>query len=288
MSTVSDIVNDLKYQIDANLTPNMYSWINMAIRYIAKRLYIFGSEIITGELAVQVFETDSLTALDIAFVHSATAADTITGTAAAFITSGFQADMPITTTCSGNLGPFHVETVAAGTLTLATADVVTDQAAGASYTITSDDAYGYLPSDFWGLKGDNSRDYPYISGKDWHLIPLPSQAVALSYLSPGEPRYFRIKGMKLYVYPETSSDITIKGDYFMKPTKISAMGDTMPFDELFDDLIVEMVVALANKGSLYSKELGPLFDTMIDLIIPLRDRKGVQTLEGGINYDDYT
>ena len=101
--------------------------------------------------------------------------------------------------------------------------------------IVEDDAYGDLPSDFWGLDSK-----PYLSGYVWSLRPLPSLEVKLSYgSSTGIPRYYEIKGSKIYVTPVSGGSYTIVGDYFAKPTEITADTDTMPYSELFDDIITD-------------------------------------------------
>ena len=104
--------------------------------------------------------------------------------------------------------------------------------------VEEDDTSGDLPADFWGLWGGKS--YPYLSGQTWHLRPMPSLAVKLSYgTSNGIPQYYEIKGMKIYITPSAGTDYTIVGDYFVKPTKLTATTDTVPYNELFDDAIAD-------------------------------------------------
>jgi len=170
-------------------------------------------------------------------------ADTITYVAAKFVDEGFQADMPITTTEASNPGPLKLVTVETDTLTLE-ADVAT-AALSSDFIITSDDSFGYLPSDFWGL-----IDEPHIDGKTYPLKPLPSESVALQYQSPGEPVYYQIKGnSRIYVTPHTASDYTIMADYWKRPTAITATTDTVPFNELFDDAICESIMMFYRKGA---------------------------------------
>jgi hypothetical protein len=100
--------------------------------------------------------------------------------------------------------------------------------------VSEDDTYGDLPSDFWGLV---SNSFPYLSGYTWFLKPLPSLAVKLSYTGNGIPSYYEIKNTKIYITPSAGDDYTIVGDYFVKPTTISATTATIPYNELFDDFI---------------------------------------------------
>ncbi len=75
----------------------------------------------------------------IAFVHSASAADTITDADGGFVTAGFKAgDMILVTNSVSNDGEYWVVTVVAGTLTLHTKSVLTTEAASAvAITITT-------------------------------------------------------------------------------------------------------------------------------------------------------
>ena len=104
-----------------------------------------------------------------------------------------------------------------------------------SVSLTTDDTYGSLPSDFWGLDS-----HPYLSGYTYSLLPLPSVEVKLSYGSTtGEPKYYEIKGTKIYVAPTSGGSYTIIGDYYVKPTKISTTSATVPYNELFDDFLTD-------------------------------------------------
>jgi len=229
MSTVADIYSFIQYRPDIQVTiDDLVHVVDQAVRTIAKRLYVLESDLITGQMEVDIFASVDYTA-SMAFVDSNP--DTITDAASQFVAEGFEVDMPITTSHASNPGPFRIATVAVGTLTLATTDAVT-AAIASSFKITSDDSYGFLPTDFWGLKNK-----PYLDGKDYTLLPLPSVDVEIAYTSAGEPRYYKIRGTKIYVTPHTSADYTIKADYFQKPTAITTTTATLPFNELFDDLI---------------------------------------------------
>ena len=100
--------------------------------------------------------------------------------------------------------------------------------------LTADDTYGSLPSDFWGLDS-----HPYLSGYTYTLLPLPSVEVKLSYTGTGTPRYYEIKGTSIHVTPTSSGTFSIIGDYYVKPTAIDATADTLPYNELFDDVLAD-------------------------------------------------
>lgn len=279
MSTVQDILNNTQFRLDYNA--DLYHLINLAIRMIAKRLYVFESSIITADINTTAYAEVSYTA-SLAFVNSNP--DTITDAASGFVTAGFEAGMYFTTTSPVNTGTYRLATVAAGTLTCVSTDTLT-AAIAASTTITSVDDYFGLPSDFWGLK-----ENPYIDGQKYVLQPLPNKDVALQLTTAGLPQYYEIKGTKMYLYPPPASDYTIKGDYFQRPTAVSALTDTMPFNEIFDDAISEAVVMLYEKGSSNQAEamimVQKYIDDYVDLITPKYDRNIAKGMPNGINWDN--
>lgn len=151
-----------------------------------------------------------------------------------------------------------------------------------SIAIVATDTYGDLPSDFWGLVS-----YPYFSGYTWRLKPLPGLDVKISFTGDGIPLYYEVKGLKIYLTPSSGGSYTILGDYFAKPTKITATGDTMPFDELFDDVVASYMGAFfagAGKGA-GGTILNPSYlHQEIDLIATKREKKAPFHLSGGINW----
>lgn len=199
MSTAQDVLNHVRHSI--NSETDAFSVLNEAIRAIAKRLYFLKSNILHGELDID---------------------------------------------------------------------------------ITTDDTCGDLPSDFWGLVS-----YPYFSGYTWRLKPLPSLDVKISFTGAGIPLYYEIKALKMYLTPTSGGDYTILGDYFAKATKITATGDTIPFYELFDDVIasyMEAYFAGAGKGA-GGTLLNPYYlHQEIDLIASMREKKAPFHLSGGINW----
>lgn len=151
-----------------------------------------------------------------------------------------------------------------------------------SIAITTDDTYGDLPSDFWGLVS-----YPYFSGYTWRLKPLPSLDVKISFTGAGIPLYYEIKALKIHLTPTSGGDHTILGDYFAKPAKITAAGDTMPFYELFDDVIASYMGQYFVGGGKVTggTMLHPAYlHQEIDLIASMREKKAPFHLSGGINW----
>lgn len=285
MSTVQNVLDVLAYRL--NTDNNLYPLINMAIRTIAKRLRIMRSSLVVGEMSVSVFAEVEYAASTIAFEE--TDPDTITDSASQFVTEGFQADMPITTDDDSNPGPFRITGVSAGALTIdGETGVLSEVAAGSEITITSDAEYGFLPADFWGLM----EDKPYVDGtsRKWELDPLVNQQTKINYLSASEPRWFQIKGNRLYVTPATNSDIIIKADYFQKPSEIGDPDDTLPYDELFDDVIAESVVRLYSAGTQNEAGLTAFrlfLEEQVNLIASLRDFSTPKRMPVGIDWDAF-
>jgi hypothetical protein len=278
MSTVQTLYDFIQYRKDIQVTADdLIHIVNAAVRSISKRLYILDSSLITDKMEVDVFAEVSYTA-SLAFVDSSP--DTITDAANQFVAEGFEAGMLITTNSATNPGPFRIATVAVGTLTLASTDSVT-AALAASTILTSDDTVGYLPDDFWGLK-----DKPYISGKKYPLLPLPSVDVALQYTT-GDPIYYQVRGGKILLTPGTGSDYTIIADYYKKPTALTTATDTLPYNELFDDLVSEYI-QMYFRGPQTGAQLAAIDKLIrdgVDLVAMKYDRRSPVTTNG-INWNN--
>jgi hypothetical protein len=292
LSTVQEIYTQLEHWVGEDV--DILSLFNLAQNLIAKRLYWLGSYLIIEPLEVSIFSSDTITGTDIAFVAGSGSADTITQTAAGFLTAGFQANMPITTNEVSNPGHFKISSVAAGVITLDTPEVqlirgetgIVSVSSGSSVTIVSDDSFGYLPEDFWGLKCDN-ESWPYLDGKTTPLMPLPSSRVSQQYTSSGIPAYYQIKANRIYVTPHTSGDYTIRGDYFQKPIKLELLSDTLPWNELFDDLFHELVINIFKKGAILEQDTIALCHHAVDLVVLKREGRTPFQATRGISYEDY-
>ena len=288
MSTVADIMDELQDRIPQERIGSLFPAINRAIGLLSKRLYLLDSDLIIGDLEVNIYAQQTYTAATIAFVDGKSeAVDTITDTASQFVAEEFDVDMPIKTNCAGNEGPFRITAVAAGTLTLSADSSVTAQAAGSSYTITSQNDFGYLPDDFGGL-----IDKPYVVGYQYPLEPLPSQYVKMAYLSStgvntGTPTYYQVKGGRLHIIPATGSDIVIGGDYYKKPAKLIMMDDILPFDGMLDDALAEYLLqVLAGGVSIADDSLKTILYDAVDLIAKKRPKKAAPKTPRGIPWGD--
>lgn len=284
-TTVSELIEEIQEAIPEKSLPNLFPALNRAIQMIAKRLYVLESDVLLGVLNVGIYASIDYTADTIAFVSGGNeTADTLTDSASGLVTEGFVAGMPIETDSSatGNAGPHRIYSVAAATINLdARESTLTTAAAGSDVTITSVADFGYLPDDFWGFTGER----PYIDGYTWTLLPLPNQQTALAYTSAGVPKFYKLKDNRLYVYPGTGTDITIKGDYWRKPARITAMNDYIPWNEQFDDAIAEylskVLIAGIAASDLNLKEY--LYDA-VSLVASKRGHKAPVSMPGGLNY----
>lgn len=206
--------------------------------------------------------------------------DTAAGTSYTITSLGFSSGMFFTTDSTTNPGPYQISTAVAGTLTLTSSASLT-AALAATVVLTSVDTYAPLPSDFWGF-----CDKLSIDGRYRTLSPLPDVNTALVYSSAGESLYYKVKGPRLYLYPPPSDDITVNADYFAKPTEVTALTDTLPWNEQFDDAIGEIVVKLWDKMSPVDPEIEAICSRAVDVVAT---RHGAQTpvsTPGGITWDN--
>ena len=110
---------------------------------------------------------NGLTGTGIAFVDSNP--DTITDTGSGFVSAGFQSGQQIMVEGStSNDGTYTIDTVAAGTLTLASGDSLTAESAGDTVTITPKLSFIYEPYEVRLIKsGESNNGYllkPYPGG----------------------------------------------------------------------------------------------------------------------------
>ena len=139
-----------------------------------------------------------------------------------------------------------------------------------------------LPSTFWALMSK-----PYISGKTYPLEPVPDMEAKLNYTDDSTPIYYEIQGQTMYLYPGTSSIITIKGDYWTRPTKITSPMDTMPYSELFDDAIEEALLHTYVTGN-STGEIGGLqnfINKAVDEVVPYLEMKSPTRVVDNLHLD---
>ncbi len=287
MSTFVELLDECAARISEQNLGRVRPLLNRTLMTLCKRLIYNKSDLARGDLAVSLYAEDNYTANTIAFVDGGEGvADTITDSANGFVSAGFVAGMYITTDQASNTGTYKIATAAAGTLTLVTTDSLTAAGAGSDVVITSVDDYGDLPADFIGLV-----DKPYINGKTWQLEPLPSIATKLSYTAAGESKYYEVIGNKFWVYPATSSDITINGPYWQKPAAITTFESTLPYSGIFDDVIIEVLVRYLGEGAVLNaqtfQEMEAFLFKAVDYVCSGRPMSAANEMPTGINWDFY-
>jgi hypothetical protein len=154
-----------------------------------------------------------------------------------------------------------------------------------SVTIAAAASTGTMPTGYWGLLGK-----PYISGKTYSLEPVPDQETKMRYTSTSIPIYYEMVGSTIYLYPGSTAGCTIKGDYWLKPTALTKPSDTMPYNELFDDVIMDGLVHIHT--SLNDPNAISMFQNMmtkaVDEIVAGLDSPAPYRFSDGLGIDSMT
>jgi hypothetical protein len=155
-------------------------------------------------------------------------------------------------------------------------------------TIAAGGNSGTLPSDCWGLVGR-----PYISGKTSFLAPVPDPRYKLLYTSDAEPLYYEVAGLTINLYPGSSAEATLNGSYWARPAALTALTDTMPFNELFDDAIQEVLIHTYKTGlsSGDGNDIGLLtnfINKAVDEVAPYLDKQAMTQVEDVLGLDYLT
>lgn len=150
---------------------------------------------------------------------------------------------------------------------------------------------GNLPEDFWGLMG-----WPYILGQMESLDPLPNRETELQYVVASIPQWYRLTNLsQIKLIPGSIAAVVLKGDYFKRPDRITGPMSSIPYNELFDDAIEELLVHLYGTGNTTGNQsdvqmleafLNPRVDAVastIEKTAPLRI-KNTNGLDGRLNY----
>jgi hypothetical protein len=102
---------------------------------------------------------------------------------------------------------------------------------------------------------------------------------------PGTPRYYRIVGNNLIVYPPADADISIKLLVALRPETPVAMTDDLPFGGNIDQIYIDGVMAVLSGGyiNLTAKSYVPLINTLLDQLLSGIALINEQTLAETIN-----
>ncbi len=90
---------------------------------------------------------------------------------------------------------------------------------------------------------------PTVTGQG-KVFPLPADAdLTLSVFStPGVPRWQRVKGRSMAIYPPADQDYTMLLPAFVRPAAPALMDDELPFWGTFDGVYAEGAFAVLKEG----------------------------------------
>lgn len=171
----------------------------------------------------------------IAFVEGGASADTITDANTGFVTAGLSAGMMVLVSGStSNDGVYMIDTVAAGTLTLATSEDLTNETATAgAVTIT---VITYPIASDWG------RTIALIDITN-DTILIEDNGRAFDEDDPnldttGNPLYFTVEGAFYRLYPVPAGAYKIRDRYWQLPDALSANANTSDLPIECENLII--------------------------------------------------
>lgn len=137
-----------------------------------------------------------------------------------------------------------------------------------------------LADDFLGL-----TDRPYLES-GLRLNPLKGQGDAGT--ATGPPRYYKVKGQMLSVYPVPTETTVVYVPFFARPEKPTEMDDELPFWGMFDSAFVDAVVPVLSLGVSAAGEAGfrAAIESQVDLVLQAKAAADEQLLADSINNID--
>lgn len=141
--------------------------------------------------------------------------------------------------------------------------------------VTANLASVTLPTDFMGF-----FELPNLSGRYWYLTPLPKHQRA-QHFTAGTPKYYELRGTTMTLVPAPNENVTVVGQYYRKPVKITAIADVIPFEGLFDTVIQEAIIAVSQQGAgiVTDQTFQAMLYKQIDEILPFRAPRTVTYLQ---------
>ena len=125
-------------------------------------------------------------------------------------------------------------------------------------------------------------DDPWIEGYLTTLLPVTDELIRIheAETSSGSaeviPQYYRLRGLAVTLYPTNTVDITVRGSYYHKPI-LDGLTDDIPFSGLFDQLVADAVVKIAQAGLGLAVDPGfrAYIREHVDSIVGGRPRKAI-------------
>lgn len=143
-----------------------------------------GGDAVAGTVSIVLSNTPraQIHATTLAFVDNSPNPDTITDSGNGLSTQGFEVNDRITVSGStSNDSTYHIASVAAGALTLAAGDSLTNEAAGDLVTISSQPAFNFFVEDRINTIGKTAKLWIYFQGTDGALPLLTGTVEEVSY-----------------------------------------------------------------------------------------------------------
>lgn len=143
------------------------------------------------------------------------------------------------------------------------------------YTIPQGTSTVQMPSEFLAM-----QYYPYLQNTDTNEVIILSnihESRVHDYLGQDRTKYYELLNTNINIYPPTNREYDFKIRVYAKPTALTTMTDSMPFNGLFNQLIGDYAVRISNVG------LGLLADATfvtalnekVDKMINLRNTKNI-------------
>ena len=138
----------------------------------------------------------------------------------------------------------------------------------------------YLPEEFIAIETEPVAVIQYNPAKHKKLTNLPENQRGSrieDIANASELQYFDLvdTAITFYPYPDTISDITI--DIFVKPEKLTSFESVLPWNGVFNDIIVDNAVKISNYGMsiLQDQTFLSSITLMLERIINMRTKKTI-------------
>jgi hypothetical protein len=112
-----------------------------------------------------------------------------------------------------------------------------------------------LPTTFLGLDNSENPFATYTVGGDTVTATLTPLSMPRSYYVGADnaiPSEYELRATTFYLYPPSSVAFTLTVPMFQKPTELTAMGDTIPWGGLFDQVFQDTVSIIAGAPGAYA------------------------------------
>lgn len=138
----------------------------------------------------------------------------------------------------------------------------------------------YLPEEFIAIETEPVAAIQYDPVKYKKLANLPESKRATRIEDPensAELEYFELVDtlISFFPYPDVAADITI--DIFAKPEKLTSFDSTLPWNGVFNDIIIDNAIKISNFGMsiLQDQTFLSSITLMLDRIINMRTKKTI-------------